>query len=82
MQTEDSPTHTARLFKNGKSQAVRIPRALEFEGVSEVTIRREGRRLVIEPKKKSWLTFEGLSGTADDDFLKERLHFDTTRVRF
>lgn len=82
MRTDDSSPHTARLFTNGRSQAVRIPRALEFEGVSEVTIRRDGRRLIIEPTRKSWLTFgEGLE-PADDDFLEERPEFDTTRVRF
>ncbi|CAG9220140.1 MULTISPECIES: antitoxin [Burkholderia] len=45
------PTHDtrhARLFRNGRSQAVRIPREFELP-VSEVTIHREGRRLIIEP---------------------------------
>ncbi|WP_175804721.1 antitoxin [Burkholderia ambifaria] len=45
------PTHDirhARLFRNGRSQAVRIPREFEFS-VSEVIIHREGRRLIIEP---------------------------------
>ncbi|CAG9235930.1 SpoVT/AbrB domain protein [Burkholderia gladioli] len=38
----------ARLFRNGRSQAVRIPREFEL-AVSEVTIYREGQRLIIEP---------------------------------
>jgi antitoxin VapB len=38
----------ARLFRNGRSQAVRIPKDLEFTG-SEVVLRKEGERLVIEP---------------------------------
>lgn len=37
-----------RLFRNGRSQAVRIPKDLEFPG-SEVVLRKEGERLVIEP---------------------------------
>jgi antitoxin VapB len=37
-----------RLFKNGRNQAVRIPRELELPG-REATLRREGRRLVLEP---------------------------------
>ncbi|MBR8426358.1 MULTISPECIES: antitoxin [Burkholderia cepacia complex] len=41
-------TRHARLFRNGRSQAVRIPREFELP-VSEVTIHREGRRLIIEP---------------------------------
>jgi len=37
-----------RLFRNGRNQAVRIPREFELDG-DEATIRREGRRLIIEP---------------------------------
>lgn len=37
-----------RLFKNGRNQAVRIPREFELPGVDAV-MRREGGRLVIEP---------------------------------
>jgi antitoxin VapB len=36
-----------RLFRNGRSQAVRIPRDLELPG-EEVVIRKEGDRLIIE----------------------------------
>ncbi len=32
---------TASLFKNGRNQAVRLPKELEFVGVSEVEIRKE-----------------------------------------
>jgi antitoxin VapB len=38
----------ARLFRNGGDQAVRIPREFEFD-IDEVSIRREGSRLIIEP---------------------------------
>jgi antitoxin VapB len=37
-----------RLFKNGRNQAVRIPRDLELPG-REALLRREGRRLILEP---------------------------------
>lgn len=37
-----------RLFKNGRNQAVRIPREFELPGVDAV-MRKEGERLVIEP---------------------------------
>lgn len=37
-----------RLFKNGRSQAVRIPRDFELQG-DEVLMHREGNRLIIEP---------------------------------
>lgn len=38
----------AKLFWNGRSQAVRLPREYRFDG-SEVRIRREGRRVILEP---------------------------------
>jgi antitoxin VapB len=37
-----------RLFKNGRSQAVRIPREFELPGVDAV-MRKEGKKLIIEP---------------------------------
>ena len=43
----------ARLFTNDRSQAVRIPKALEFEGVSEVLISRQGDGLLLAPVRKS-----------------------------
>lgn len=42
------PTKQARLFRNGANQALRIPREFEFD-TEEVTLRREGRRLIVEP---------------------------------
>lgn len=41
----------AALFRNGRNQAVRIPRELEMEG-SEVLIRKEGDSLVLTPIRK------------------------------
>jgi antitoxin VapB len=38
-----------RLFRNGRNQAVRIPRDLELPG-SEAVLRKEGHRLVVEPR--------------------------------
>jgi antitoxin VapB len=39
---------TARLFKNGRSQAVRLPREFRFEG-DRVRVRRAGRGVLVEP---------------------------------
>jgi antitoxin VapB len=79
-------TTTVRLFKNGQSQAVRIPRALEFKGVDEVEIVREGDAIVLRPIRKSWSSFAeeaAAIGATDDDFMRERpFSFDSTRVRF
>ena len=40
-----------KLFKNGRNQAVRIPRQFELPG-EEAVIRKEGDRLIIEPAAK------------------------------
>lgn len=62
---------TASLFTNGKSQAVRIPKDLEFEGINEVEITRDGDSIVLTPKRKSWASFSDVD-KADDDFMVER----------
>ena len=41
---------TAKLFKTGRSQAVRLPKEFRFEG-EEVRIRRVGRGVLLEPMK-------------------------------
>ena len=55
--TSDSPqtppARTARLFRNGANQAVRLPRDLEIDA-DEVLIHREGNRIVLTPKPRSW----------------------------
>lgn len=47
-----SDIRTATLFRDGDGQAVRIPAEFELEA-AEVTIRKEGGRLVIEPKAEA-----------------------------
>ena len=39
----------AKLFQNGGSQAVRLPKAYRFPAQQEVLVRREGRRVILEP---------------------------------
>jgi antitoxin VapB len=38
----------AKLFQNGGSQAVRLPKECRFATESEVLVRREGRRVILE----------------------------------
>lgn len=45
---------TVSLFRNGRSQAIRIPKEFELPG-TEATIRKQGARLVIEPVRKKTL---------------------------
>jgi antitoxin VapB len=40
---------TAKIFANGSSQAVRLPKAFRFEGVDEVSIERKGDAVILRP---------------------------------
>jgi len=48
------PERHARLFRNGRNQALRIPREFELEG-DEAIIRKDGHRLIVEPVRKGRL---------------------------
>lgn len=61
----------ASVFKNGRNQAVRLPREFEFEGVSEVEITRDGDALILRPAHKSWLSLADVEA-ADEEFLANR----------
>ncbi len=56
------PERHVKLFKNGRNQAVRIPREFELPGVNAI-MRKEGERLVIEaePPKSLLAVLSGLS---------------------
>lgn len=59
-----------RLFRNGRNQALRIPREFELEG-DEAIIRKEGDKLIVEPIRKGRLlallaTLEPLDETFPD----------------
>ncbi len=43
-----------RLFRNGRNQALRIPREFELEG-DEAILRKEGDRLIVEPVRRGRL---------------------------
>jgi antitoxin VapB len=61
----------AKLFKNGSSQAVRLPREFKFQG-DEVYIKKIGRLVVLIPKEDPWDSLiQSLDGFSDD-FLAER----------
>ena len=73
---------TAKLFRNGKNQAVRLPKQFEFGGVNEVTIRKEGNAIVLLPVRKTWVSYATLPA-ADDDFMSVRASLlDDQRVAF
>ena len=73
---------TVKLFKNGQSQAVRIPKPFQFTDTEEVIIRRQGNSVIISPKRKTWASLAEL-GTADESFMESRPDiFDTDRTIF
>ena len=64
--------NTAKLFKNGSSQAVRLPKEYNFEG-TEVYAQKIGRSVVLLPKDNPW---EMLIGSVNDftaDYLAKRV---------
>lgn len=71
--TEAVKEQRVRVFRNGRSRAVRIPKEFEFEG-DEVTIRKEADgRLTITPDRKRLSPREVIEflrslGPLDDDF--------------
>jgi antitoxin VapB len=61
-------TRRVKLFRLGKSQAVRIPRAFELPG-KDAIMRKEGERLIIEPAPaKSLLAVLATLEPLDEDF--------------
>lgn len=59
---------TAKLFWNGHSQAIRLPRLFRFEG-TEVRIEKQGNRLIIEPIEYDWGFLDELQ-SVDQDFIQ------------
>jgi antitoxin VapB len=70
MPNADAPAdeRRVRLFRNGRNQAVRIPRELELPG-EEALMRKEGDRLIIEPAApRSLLAVLAALAPLDEDF--------------
>jgi antitoxin VapB len=62
---------TAKIFTNGQSQAVRLPKAYRLKG-KETYITKIGDAIILLPKKEKWdLMFSSLDKFSDD-FMSER----------
>ena len=62
---------TVKLFTNGNSQAIRLPKAFRLKG-KEAFITRVGDAIIILPYKRKWdLLFQSLDKFSDD-FMSER----------
>lgn len=64
---EPEPRKTARVFMNGRSQAVRLPKEFRFD-TDRVAIWREGRCVVLSPMFKDWDDYFRNSTPLPDDF--------------
>ena len=62
---------TAKLFINGRSQAVRLPKEFRFDS-DEVAIRRIGEVVVLYPTDSGWAPLLEASGNFTDDFMVNR----------
>jgi antitoxin VapB len=61
----------AKLFRNGKSQAVRLPKKFRFEG-DEVYIKKIGDTVVLIPPDNPWGSFFKSLDKFSEDFLPQR----------
>lgn len=59
----------AKVFWSGRSQAVRLPKEYRFE-TEEVSIRRQGRTVILEPLAQDWDWLDHVIGPLDDDFVE------------
>ena len=61
---------TARLFLNGRSQAVRLPKEYQFKG-EDVYIQRVGEAVILFPVDKEWEVFLHGLNSFSSDFMSE-----------
>jgi antitoxin VapB len=64
-------TRTVSIFRNNRNQAIRLPKDFEFQGVTELTIERQGDTILLRPVRPDWRSFMEVS-PADADFLSDR----------
>ena len=60
---------TAKIFKNNRSQAVRLPKEFQFK-TQEVFIRREGSDVILSPRPLDWSAYSAEGPVASDSFME------------
>ena len=71
---------TAKVFRSGNSQAVRIPKEFHLEG-REVEIRRQGQSLILRPRQHSWAALIESLNKFTDDFMEQGRRQSPTQDR-
>jgi len=61
---------TAKLFENGRSQAVRLPKEYRFNG-DEVEVNKIGDLVILMPKESKWSGFLNSLELFSDDFMSD-----------
>ena len=61
---------TAKLFKNGRSQAVRLPKECQFAG-DEVAVNKIGDIVILMPQNNKWSGFLSRLDMVSNDFMEE-----------
>jgi antitoxin VapB len=62
---------TVSILINDKNQVIQLPKDMEYQGISELEISKEGDTLILRPARTTWLSLAGLP-KADEDFLTKR----------
>jgi antitoxin VapB len=70
-QKERTLVETAKLFKNGRSQAVRLPKEFRLDG-AQVFIKKMGNAVVLIPYRDSWQSLLESLTQFSDDFMESR----------
>lgn len=61
---------TAKIFENGRSQAVRLPKECRFSD-DEVLVNKVGDMVILMPKNKKWDSFIKATELFSDDFMED-----------
>ena len=71
---------TAKIFLNGRSQAVRLPKEYQFKG-KDVFIQKIGDAVILVPRNRVWETFIHGLNDFTSDFLEEGREQEADQVR-
>ncbi len=64
---KEKKTRIAKLFRNGKNQAVRLPKEFEIQA-EEVIIQKKGNNLILIPKPSTWDNYFSSATRLQDEF--------------
>lgn len=71
---------TAKVFENGRSQAVRLPKECRFTG-NEVMVNRIGDIVILMPKNNKWASFMSAIEMFSADFMEDGRADDSDQER-